>query len=245
MKIFLFGYGKMGKEIEKTALSKGHEISGIYDPYNAFKFEQRQFENADIVIDFTTPGSAVYNIIKCFEANKPIVVGTTGWYDELPEVEKACSKHNGSLLYASNFSIGVNILFRACELIASIIKNYPEYKASIYEAHHNQKKDAPSGTAISMANEILKKQPAYKKWTTLPDDSDSTPEQSALPIYYRREGDIIGIHELVIESEIDRLCIEHEAFNRSGFATGTLIATQWLIGKKGIFKMKNIFDEIK
>jgi len=245
MKIFLFGYGKMGKEIEKLAIAQGHEIAGIYDPYSAFKFDQRNFDVADVVIDYTTPGSAVYNITKCFEANKPIVVGTTGWYDDLPEVEKTCIKHNGSLLYASNFSIGVNILFRACELVAAIIRNYPEYKATIYEAHHNQKKDSPSGTAITIANLIIGQHSNYLKWKEFPDDSKVNPEPHVLPIYYRREADIVGVHDLVIESPIDRLSVEHEAFSRTGFAAGTLIATQWLLDKKGIFTMKNIFEDIK
>lgn len=235
----------MGKEIEKFALSNGHEITGFYDPYFAFKFDQKCFDNAEVIIDYTSPGSAVYNIIKCFEANKPIVVGTTGWYDELPEVQKHCQKYNGALLYASNFSIGVNILFRVSELVASMVNKYNHYKINLFEAHHSQKKDAPSGTAINIANEMLSKLDNYNKWQSFPDDAKVNIEDGVLPIFYRREGDIVGIHELVIESNIDRLTIEHQAFNRSGFAAGTLIATEWLIGKKGIFTMKDIFETLK
>ena len=235
----------MGKEIEKSALASGHEITGFYDPYFAYKFDQKNFDNAEIVIDFTTPGSAVYNIIKCFEANKPIVVGTTGWYDEMEEVRRLCSLHNGSLLYASNFSIGVNILFSACSLIAKMINKYSNYNVHLFEAHHSEKKDAPSGTAISIANDLVSKVAHYTKWQAYPDDVKASPEDGVLPVYWKREGDIVGFHEMVIESSIDRLSIEHQSFSRSGFAAGTLIATEWLIGKKGIFTMKDIFEENK
>ncbi|HPD64176.1 MAG TPA: 4-hydroxy-tetrahydrodipicolinate reductase [Bacteroidia bacterium] len=245
MKIFLFGYGKMGKEIEKMALSRGHEITGIYDPYFVFKFDSKAFENADIVIDFTTPGSAVYNIIKCFEANKPIVVGTTGWYHEFEEVENQCKKHNGALFYASNFSIGVHVMLKACELLAKMVNQYKSYKISISEAHHEHKKDAPSGTAITIANTMLRELDSYKEWKAYPDHSDARPDAGILPVYYHREGEIVGIHEVSIESDIDRIVIEHEAFSRAGFATGTLIATEWLIGKKGIYTMQHLFDNNK
>lgn len=235
----------MGKEIEKCALSRGHEIIGIYDPYYVFKFDAKAFENADIVIDFTTPGSAVYNIIKCFEANKPVVVGTTGWYHEMEEVINQSKKHNGALFYASNFSIGVHVMLRACTLLAKMVNKHKSYKLSVSEIHHEHKKDAPSGTAITIANTLIKELDNYHEWKALPDNAQADIQPGVLPVYYHREGEVIGIHEVVIESEIDRIVIEHEAFNRTGFATGTLIAAEWLIGKKGIFTMQNLLDDSK
>lgn len=244
MKIFLFGYGQMGKEVEKIINQRGHEVAGVYDPYHAFKFDQQKFDYADMVIDFTTPGSAVYNITKCFEQNKPIVVGTTGWYHEFDQVEEKCKELNGTLFYATNFSIGVNMLFKLTDLLGRLLNNQENYKVSINESHHIHKKDAPSGTATTLANSLVGNIKRLNKFVTLPEDSKMLVPEDSLPIYFKREGELIGFHQIVIESQIDRLCIEHEAFNRTGFATGTLVAAEWVLGKKGIFTMQDLFNNL-
>jgi 4-hydroxy-tetrahydrodipicolinate reductase len=244
MKIFLYGYCKMGKEIEKLAPSKGHEIIGVYDPYYAFKFEPKNFDNADLIIDYTTPGSVLYNIQKCFEANKPIVIGTTGWYSEFEYVKELCKKYNGSLFYSTNFSVGVNILIKISELLAKLMNNQDNYSISLHETHHIHKKDTPSGTAITIAETLIKNDNKLTKWESLEEGNKKEISGSVLPIYTKREGEVVGQHKIIVESNIDRISIEHEAFSRTGFATGTLIATEWLLGRKGIFTMKDLFENI-
>ncbi|MFC2114277.1 4-hydroxy-tetrahydrodipicolinate reductase [Bacteroidota bacterium] len=244
MKIFLFGYGQMGKEIEKLALKRGHEIAGIYDPSHAFKFDQKAFNNADAIIDYTIPGSAVNNITKCFEANKPIIVGTTGWYDEMETVVEACKKYNGTMIYAPNFSLGANIMFSVSELLAKLLNNQDAYLISIHEKHHTQKKDAPSGTAITIADTIINNMSYVNSWEVLKEGELSEPKPGVIPVFYSREENVVGTHEIVLNSNIDRITIRHDAYNRAGFATGTLIATEWVVGKKGIFTMKDLFKTL-
>jgi 4-hydroxy-tetrahydrodipicolinate reductase len=245
MKLFLFGYGQMGKEIEKLALSRGHEISGVYDPYHAFKFEEKAFQAADAIIDYTTPGSAVYNITKAFESNKPIVVGTTGWYDEFPQIEALCKRHNGTLFYATNFSLGVNVLFSISELIAKMLNKQDSYKISIQETHHTKKKDAPSGTAITLAENIIKNMDHVNGWEKLEKGGAYEHKEGKIPVFFSREEDVVGSHEITLHSDVDKISIRHDAFNRTGFATGTLVATEWAVDKKGIFTMKDLFENIK
>jgi len=244
MKLFLFGYGQMGKEVEKIILKRGHELVGVYDPYHQYKFEREKFEQADLIIDYTTPGSAVYNITQCFENNKPIVVGTTGWYHEFDQVVEKCREFNGTLFYATNFSIGVNILFKLNELLGKLLDHQSGYKVELFESHHIHKKDAPSGTALTLANSLIKNIKHLEELKILPEGSIETVNENALPVYFKREGDVVGRHRIAIQSDIDRLCIEHEAFNRSGFATGTLVASEWVLGKKGIFTMQDLFDNL-
>ena len=244
MKIFLFGYGQMGKEVEKIIHQRGHEVAGVYDPYHNFDFDRNKFAMADLVIDFTTPGSAVYNITQCFENNKPIVVGTTGWYHDFDQVAEKCREYNGTIFYAPNFSIGVNILFRLTDLVGKLLGNNSDYNVRIDESHHIHKKDAPSGTATTLANSLVGNIKKYEKYISLPDGDKMLVDENILPVYYKRVGEVIGHHSISIESAIDRLYIEHEAFNRSGFATGTLVAAEWVLGKKGVFTMLDLFDNI-
>ncbi|MBT3302701.1 MAG: 4-hydroxy-tetrahydrodipicolinate reductase [Bacteroidetes bacterium] len=245
MKIFLFGYGQMGKEIEKLAITRGHEITGVYDPYHAFKFSEKDFLNADIIIDYTTPGSAVYNITKAFEANKPIVVGTTGWYDEFDTVEALSKKYNGTLFYATNFSIGVNVMFSISELLAKMLNNQDSYLVSINETHHSKKKDAPSGTAITLAENLIKHMDFVDHWEKIEKGQEFEQKGGVIPIFYSREDEVVGTHEISLHSNVDKITIRHDAFNRTGFATGTLIATEWVADKRGIFTMKDLFQNIK
>lgn len=244
MKLFLFGYGQMGKEIEKLALERGHKISGICDPENAYKFDATAFADADIAIDYTTPESAVHNMTMSFEANKPIVVGTTGWYEQLDAVKKLCEKLNGTLFYATNFSIGVNVLFEMSELLSKMISQQDSYSVSISETHHTRKKDAPSGTAITLAEILIKNLDFVKTWKKLQTGDITENEKGVIPVYYSRENEVVGSHEIKIQSDIDQITLRHDAFSRAGFTAGTLIATEWVINKKGIFTMKDLFSNI-
>ena len=234
----------MGKEIESLAQKRGHEIVGVYDPYHSVDFEQTAFNKADVVIDYTTPVTAVNNITQCFEANKPIVVGTTGWYDEMETIVKACKKYNGTLMYASNFSVGANIMFRVSELMAKLVNKQDAYSVSIHEKHHTKKKDAPSGTAITIADTIISNLNHVNSWEVLKEGELSDDKPGVIPIYYSREENVVGTHEIILDSSIDRVTVRHEAYNRSGFATGTLIATEWVVGKKGIYTMNDLFKSL-
>lgn len=243
MKIFLLGYGKMGKEIEKMAPERGYEIIGIYDPYSAHnKFDKKAFSHADVAIEFSTPGSAPYNILQCFENNIPVVVGTTGWYDEFESIKEQCKKYNGSLFYASNYSIGVNIMFRLADFLSRFMVGHHGYSLEVHEAHHIHKKDAPSGTAITLAEKLLKNHNNIKSWYGLMEGETKKDDASLLPIFSLRKDEIVGNHEIIYESGGDKISIRHEAFNRQGFAAGTLLAAAWLQGKRGIFTMSDILD---
>ncbi len=244
MKIFLLGYGKMGQTLENAVASGGHEIAGIYDPYSKFnEFSIRDFRNSDVAIDFSTPGSAVYNITRCAENNIPVVVGTTGWYHELDTVEDIVRKNNGSIIYSPNFSIGVNIVFKVTEYLSKIVQGEHGFNISVHEVHHDQKKDSPSGTAINIANRVLANHNNYKAWGKYEEGTKASGTKKEIPIFYKREGNEIGTHKVVYESAMDRITVQHEALSREGFAAGTLLATAWIIGKKGIFTMSDILEK--
>ncbi len=246
MKIALLGYGKMGMAIEKIALAKNHEIIYKVTLENAFDFMPLSLKNVDVAIDFSMPTAAYDNIMKCFEAGVPVVVGTTGWYDQLDEIKKIAIDQNQTLVYSSNFSIGVNLFFKLNQVLASMMKNFSEYDVMIEEIHHTAKKDHPSGTALSLAKHI---QENYPQKSTIKDRliyDKSHPSQSTKPnellIESYREGDVTGLHTVKYESVIDSIQITHDAKSRFGFAKGALLAAEWIIGKKGVFTMDDILN---
>lgn len=242
MNIAIIGYGKMGKEIEKAALPK-HHIVCIIDVDNADEINNLQKYKADVAIEFTHPEAAVGNIIKCFEQNIPVVTGTTGWYAQLDFVQEKCSELNGALFYAPNFSIGVNLYFYIIQQSAQILQPYlDQYNLSIYETHHTQKKDSPSGTAISMANVVMKAIPQYKQWVNYLNEDPQQTSNNQLPIVSKRIDQVVGTHQLIAQSDFDQIVIEHHAKNRRGFASGAILAAEFLFNKKGIYTMNDLLQ---
>lgn len=231
MKIALLGYGKMGKEIEKIALERGHEI--ILKKTNENSFDG--LENADVAIDFSIPTAAVENISTCLETNIPVVSGTTGWLEHYEQMVVLTKEKQGSFIYASNFSVGVNIFFELNKYLAKLMAPLQQYNISMEEIHHTQKLDAPSGTAISLANDIISSS-NYSQWAL--DKGDDT----TISIVAKRIPDVPGTHSIAYQSEIDSIEITHTAHNRKGFALGAVIAAEWLIGKKGVFSMKEVLN---
>lgn len=229
MKIALLGYGKMGTTIEKLAVEKGHSI--VFKSMS--ETSEGNFEDADVAIEFSSPEAAVANISKALEAGIPVVSGTTGWLDNYDEMVKLCEKRNGSFITASNFSVGVNLFFSINEYAAKLMAPWKEYNASIEEIHHLQKKDAPSGTAITIAEGIINHSDK-KNWKL-----DSS-EENILNITAKREEDVKGTHVVCYESEIDAISLKHEAHSRDGFAKGAILAAEFLKDKKGIFTMKDV-----
>ena len=235
MKITLLGYGKMGKEIEKAALEKGHEIFLKIDSEKDWQTYENVFAQSEIAIDFSMPDTAVANIKKCFKSNIPVVEGTTAWYNQLDEIKSLCKQKNQALFFASNYSIGVNILFEINKQLASIMNNYESYEPSIEESHHIQKLDAPSGTAITLANEIIEKIERKKKWI-----KEFSQAPNELAIKSIRKGNIPGTHSIFYDSPTDVLEIKHTAKNRKGFAFGAVLAAEFLLGKTGFFTMEDL-----
>lgn len=229
MKIALLGYGKMGKAIEKIALERGHEIVLKKSIDNSFD----GLEKADVAIDFSAPDSAVNHISECLNRQIPIVSGTTGWLEKYDEMVKLCQEKKGSFIYGSNFSLGVNLFFLLNEKLAEMMKNFSEYKVEMEEIHHTQKLDAPSGTAISLANQIIENS-GYTSWK-LGQTHDKT-----IGIEAKREENVPGTHSVVYKSKIDEIEIKHTAHSREGFALGAVMASEWIIGKNGIFTMKDV-----
>lgn len=236
MKIALVGYGKMGKTIEQIAHNRGHEIVSIIDINNAEDFESEAFKSADVAIEFTTPATAYGNYLKCFAANVPIVSGTTGWLEHMDEVKRLCREEGKTFFYASNFSIGVNIFFALNKYLAKIMNNFPSYDVRMNEAHHIHKLDAPSGTAITLAEGILENVGRKERWVL-----ETAESPSDLPIHAIREGEVPGIHEIIYESEADTISIKHDAKSRAGFALGAVLAAEFTVGKKGFLGMNDLF----
>lgn len=232
MKIALLGYGRMGKAIEKIALDRGHEIVAIYD-----KDEKKgTLSDAQVAINFSVPYAAVKNLKEAFDAGVAVVCGTTGWLEQLDEIHAYCNKKNSGFLYASNFSVGVNLFFKLNELAAKLMKGHEDqYTAHLEETHHIHKLDAPSGTAITLAEGIAKVNPHYPSWTM---DED----KSGLKISAYREGEVPGTHSVTYHAKIDQISIEHKAHSREGFALGAVIAAEWLNGKEGIFSMSDVLN---
>jgi 4-hydroxy-tetrahydrodipicolinate reductase len=235
MKLALIGYGKMGKEIEKIAVSRGHKIELIIDIDNPHDLTVENLRKCEAAIEFTIPDSAVDNYFKCFEAGIPVVSGTTGWLDHREEVYQKCREMNGTFFYASNFSIGVNLFFELNRTLARLMASRPEYKPEMTEVHHVHKLDAPSGTAISLAEDLIEILPGIEGWT----DSDKAGEKQIL-VKSEREGEVPGTHTLKYESEVDFIEITHSAKNRKGLAFGAVLAAEYSLEKKGILSMKEI-----
>lgn len=234
MKIALIGYGKMGKAIEEIALQKGHTISLIIDLHNHTDLTKENLQKADVAIEFTNPENAVNNILQCFDAGVPVVCGTTGWLNKIEEVKKICSEKDAALLYASNFSVGVNIFFELNKKLAALMKTQ-DYQVTIEETHHTEKKDAPSGTAITLAEGVLKEMPRKKKWINSP-----AQHSEELSIISHRIDPAPGTHVVKYSSPIDDIEIIHTAHNRKGFASGAVLAAEFIKSKKGIFSMKEV-----
>ncbi|AMA49450.1 MULTISPECIES: 4-hydroxy-tetrahydrodipicolinate reductase [Flavobacterium] len=231
MKIALLGYGKMGKVIEKIALERGHEIILKKSSQDLFD----GLEKADVAIDFSVPTSAVTNITTCFEKNIPVVSGTTGWLEQYPKMVDLCNQKQGAFIYGSNFSLGVNIFFELNSYLAKMMANLEQYKVSMEEIHHTQKLDAPSGTAITLAEGIIQNS-KYEHWTMNP------PSNTQIHIEAKRIENIPGTHCIFYDSTVDQIEIKHTAHNREGFALGSIVAAEWLIGKKGVFTMKDVLS---
>jgi 4-hydroxy-tetrahydrodipicolinate reductase len=237
MKIALIGYGKMGKAIERIALERGHEISSIIDIDNKDEWQSDGFKAADAAIEFTIPGTAVENYYRCFDAGVPVVSGTTGWLAEWDAVKKRCLEGNHTFFYASNFSIGVNIFFALNKQLAKIMDNFPAYNVRMKEIHHIHKKDAPSGTAITLAEGIVDSLGRKERWSL---DEVGRPEN--LHIESVREGEVPGTHEIIYESVTDYIRICHEAKGREGFALGAVVAAEFAVGKQGVLGMEDMLS---
>ncbi len=241
MRIALYGYGRMGKAIEAAASARGHEVVLRVTQANA----GTPPADADAAIEFSKPDQALANMRLCLEMGVPVVVGTTGWYDKLNEARALVEEYKGSLLWASNFSIGVNLFFRVNRQLAALMDKQPGYRARIDEVHHVHKLDAPSGTAITLANDIDLRTQRYSGWQLAGQAQPSTGpnlQPSTIPIKAERTGEVTGKHSVTWASANDRITITHEAFDRSGFATGAVIAAEWLQHRKGLFTMDDVLD---
>lgn len=235
MKIALLGYGKMGREIEKVAIERQHQIVLRIDIDNQHELTNQNLQKADVIVDFSTPSSAFGNILKCFEAGVPVVCGTTGWLDKTEEVKKECQRMNGTLFYGSNFSLGVNIFFAVNRYLSAIMNNATGYDVTIKEIHHIHKLDAPSGTAISLANDVIDSYSGKKRWEMNKDTDGNT-----LNITSEREGEVPGTHIITWDSSVDRIEIMHESKSRRGLALGAVLAAEFVKEKKGVYTMSDL-----
>lgn len=235
MKIILLGYGKMGHEVEQIALQRNHNILAYIDNEQDWNDKMHLVKEADVAIEFSTPTAALSNIEKCFDNNIPVVCGTTAWYQHIDYVKERCEKEQQTLFYAPNFSIGMNIMFMLNEYMASMTDKYG-YKLSLTEIHHIHKVDKPSGTAVRLAEDIIKNNSNYTSWQL---DSE---QEGVLPIKSIREGEYFGVHQVSAQSDCDVIQLSHEAFSRKGFATGAVIAAEFILNKKGVFTMKDLLN---
>ena len=231
MKIALLGYGKMGKVIERIALERGHEIVLKKDEFNTYD----GLSTADVAIDFSAPNVAVNNITTAINTGIPVVSGTTGWLEDYHKIEKLCTEKNAAFLYGSNFSLGVNLFFELNDYLAKMMSKFKEYKVSMEEIHHTQKLDKPSGTAISLANAIIN-HTDKNNWAI------ENPKEDDVFIDVKRIDEVPGTHSVFYNSEVDFIEIKHVAHNRDGFALGAVVAAEWIVGKKGVFSMKDVLD---
>jgi len=235
MKIALLGYGKMGREIEKIALSRHHQIILKIDIQNLHELTPENLKRADVAIDFSTPSTAFSNIMACFESRVPVVCGTTGWLDRFGEVSRMCTERELTFFYASNYSLGANIFFALNKYLAGLMNVMNDYDVSLQEIHHVHKQDAPSGTAITLANDIISRVQRKKKW-----ELNGTGDPSTLKITAIREDEVPGTHKITYDSEVDTLEISHMAKSRVGLALGAVLAAEFVIGKKGVFSMGDL-----
>ncbi len=237
MKIALLGYGKMGQEIEKIALSRGHEIVLKIDINNQHENTAENLKKADVAIDFSIPSSAYPNIMKCFEADTPVVCGTTGWLEKYDEVTSYCQTHRKTLFYASNYSVGVNLFFALNKKLAQLMNSQTDYEVSMEEIHHIHKLDAPSGTAITLAEAIVENLDRKNQW-----ELDRATKDDSLVISAVRQGEVPGTHSVTYDSAVDYLEIKHVAKSRKGFALGAVIAAEFSAGKTGFFSMNDVLN---
>jgi len=237
MNIGLIGYGQMGREVESLALSRNHTISFIIDENNLADLNPAKLSTADVVVEFTRPEAAYGNIMACLDAGVPVVSGTTGWMDRFDEIREHCDRVNGGLFYASNYSIGVNLFFELNARLAKLMQSYENYAARIEEIHHIRKKDSPSGTALTLADQIIRETKDLTAWT-----QNLIPGKNQIPVTSIREGNVTGIHSVVYVSEEDKITIRHEAFSRKGFAKGALSAAEFMVNRHGVFTMKDLIS---
>ncbi len=235
MKIALIGYGKMGRAIEQIARSRGHQIVSIIEVDNQDAFTSEAFKSADVAIEFTTPATAFDNYMHCFRAGVAVVSGTTGWIDRIGEIRECCEKEGQTFFYASNFSLGVNLFFALNGYLAKLMNAFPDYDVRMTETHHIHKMDAPSGTAITLAEGILENLDRKKRWQL-----ETVESETDLPIHAIREGEVPGIHEIVYESDVDTISIKHDAKSRAGFALGAVIAAEFTASHTGFLGMNDL-----
>lgn len=233
MNIALLGYGRMGQTIEKIAIKRGHNIVLKVDKGDT----NYDITKADVAIDFSIPDVAFGNITNCLKNNVPVISGTTGWLDKYDDAIAICKEHKGAFIYASNYSLGVNIFFELNKTLAKMMSNLKQYNVTMEEIHHTQKLDAPSGTAISLANDLIAKHDSYKAW-----ELDKATNDKNIPIVAKRIKDVPGTHTVDYTSEVDTIHIEHVAHNRQGFALGAVVAAEWIVGKTGVFTMNDVLN---
>jgi 4-hydroxy-tetrahydrodipicolinate reductase len=237
IKIGLIGYGQMGRVIEAIARERGHEIVFIIDAENRKEMTPNLLRRADVAIEFTHPDAAFGNIRSCLEAGVAVVSGTTGWMHRMDEVRELCEQYQCGLFHASNFSLGVNLFMELNNHLAKLMNRYPQYRARLEEIHHTRKADAPSGTALALVNQLTQNIDRFESWS-----DELIPGANQVQITSIREGQVIGIHEIHFTSVEDQITIRHEAFNRQGFATGAILAAEFMPGKRGIFSMKDLLS---
>jgi 4-hydroxy-tetrahydrodipicolinate reductase len=237
MNILIIGYGKMGKSIEAIARDRGHHIIGIIDIDSQKSLRDLDPATVDVAIEFSQPDAAFDNIKYCMEAGIKIVSGTTGWLDKKDKIASLCNQHHGTFFYASNYSIGVNLFFKLNQYLAGLLKDYPQYKVGLTEIHHTEKKDAPSGTAITLAEDIIEVNPGIIKW-----ENHNSEDIETLGINSERIGTVPGTHIINYVSDVDQVEIKHEAFSRKGFAQGAVFVAEWLKDKAGILDMNDFLE---
>ncbi len=237
MNAAIIGYGKMGKEIEKILIERGHKVTLIIDQDNTADLDAAHLKEVDVAIEFSTPQTAYSNIVKCLEYNTPVVCGTTAWLDRYDEVKQLCESKKGTFFYASNYSIGVNLTFRLNEMLARMMNRFPEYDVTLEEVHHTQKKDAPSGTAITLADGIVSNLDRKKRWV-----NGMTTNPAELEVQAIRRSVVPGIHTVTYESEADVITLSHNAKSRRGFALGAVLAAEFIQNKRGVFSMKDLLE---
>jgi 4-hydroxy-tetrahydrodipicolinate reductase len=240
MNFALIGYGKMGRTIEALGKLEGHSFPVIIDEHNRDQLSHESFQGIDAAIEFSTPLAAPANIRECINMGVPVVTGTTGWNEAISEIEAYCKEKDGTLFYSSNFSVGVNILFALNRKLAEIMDQFPEYKVSINEVHHIHKKDAPSGTAISLAQQIVEQNRQISSWYLMGPEALGEAPAGQLPIEAIRKGEVRGQHSIIYESAMDSIILSHDAKTRDAFAAGALLAARFIVNKKGVFGMQDL-----
>jgi 4-hydroxy-tetrahydrodipicolinate reductase len=237
MRVAIIGYGKMGHEIEQVLLQRGHSVALIIDQDNAHDLCAEKLAEVDVAIEFTTPTTAYTNVRTCIECGTPVVSGTTGWHDRLEELQILCREKNSTMIWSSNYSLGVNITFRLNRYLAELMNRFDTYNIDIEEIHHTQKKDAPSGTAISLANDIIARVERKQKWV-----NGATDEGDAIAITSLREGTVPGTHTVTYTSEDDKIEIKHTLFSRRALALGAVVAAEFVAPRKGVFTIDDLFE---